>query len=1300
MAKVLVNRAKVLTSTTGTGVITLGTAIAGFQTFSDAGVQNGDVVRYVIEDGEYWELGTGTYTASGTTLSRNVVESSNSDNAINLSGDALVFVTADASDYVQIDGDVMTGDLTVTNIITSGNVDGRDVSVDGAKLDAIEANATADQTKSDIDALNINADTLDGQHGSYYTAYTDTAVGNMAATFTLFEYTATAGQTVFSGSDENGNTMAFVAVNTMVTMNGIILDPSDYTVTSTTTITLDVAAVVNDVLNVIAFTSFTTADTATSAQGATADAALPKAGGAMTGAITTNSTFDGRDVATDGTKLDGIEAGATADQTASEIRALVESASDSNVFTDADHTKLNAIEASADVTDTANVVAALIAGTNITIAANGTITSTDTNTTYSIQNGELSQNNFTNADHSKLDGIEAGATADQTAAEIKTLVGSATDSNVFTDADHTKLDGIETAATADQTKADIEGLGIDVPATNLTGTIPAARLSTAETQAESDDSTKIATTAYVVDKITTLIGGAPSTLNDLNELAAAINDDANYNTTLTTALATKLPLAGGTITGDLTVTGASILNGGIDINGNLTVDVDGSTITFADGGVNFGQLYNNASGTFNIVNPTQDKDIVFRGNDGGTGIIALTLDMSNAGAATFNSSIDVTGSITTTAAAGDHTVFNSTGADADFRVRTGATSHSLYVEGNTGNIGINTGSPAVRLSGTVLTIDDTSTSGLELTNSGSQAGEMFSDASNTYISERRAGSLVFRTSGSNERMRIDASGNVGIGTNAPTNLMHLKDEGYQLKIEDTSSGNTGEILVSDTSLYFFSDRSNSKASSSMRFGVDGSEDMRIDDSGRLLVGKTSVDNTTVGFRFDGSSGFSSFVRDGNAPLLLVRKSSDGDILQFKKDGTTVGSIGTRSDAIYIGRGDTGISFTDNDDAVYPVSPSGLAIRDAAIDLGISNVRFKDLFLSGVAKVDSYISLGNNGYIRGDYSGELRFQGGSTSTTFFNSDNSVERMRIDSSGRVGIGTNSPSRRLHVKDSGSFVATFEGGTNSYTSWVNSTGTAGYIGSANGLGSGGITDLAVRSENNLIFLTNAGTERMRIDSSGNVLVGKTSANNSDVGTTIYNSTGISTTRSGGSVGIFNRLSSDGTILLLRKDNADVGFIRAEQGDIAIGTGDVMLRFNDGSDCIQPRGTDGAVRDNAIDLGSSSQRFKKVYATDYHGDGSNLTGVGGSTTYGAVGTYGAFHINAGGYPYISAGGTTSGSNLKHFVGQGYLGLPLKESNTPSNNYIGASLSGTWRNMGGAIGVHSSDAFALNIGSIWVRIS
>jgi hypothetical protein len=148
----------------------------------------------------------------------------------------------------------------------------------------------------------------------------------------------------------------------------------------------------------------------------------------------------------DHTKLNAIEASATADQTNAEIRAAIEAATDSNAFTDADHSKLNAIEASADVTDTTNVVAALTAGTNVTIAANGTIASTDTNTTYSVGDGELSQNNFTNADHSKLNAIEASATADQTDAEIRAAVEAATDTNVFTNADHTKLNAIEASA--------------------------------------------------------------------------------------------------------------------------------------------------------------------------------------------------------------------------------------------------------------------------------------------------------------------------------------------------------------------------------------------------------------------------------------------------------------------------------------------------------------------------------------------------------------------------------------------------------------------------------------------------------------------------------------------------------------------------------------------------------------------------------------------------------------------------------------------------------------------------------------
>lgn len=98
----LANRVKVATATTGTGPISLGAAALGFQTFAAAGVLDGEVVPYGIEDGSEWEVGVGAYTASGATLSRTVSESSNSGEPLDLSGNAVVFITARAEDLAKV----------------------------------------------------------------------------------------------------------------------------------------------------------------------------------------------------------------------------------------------------------------------------------------------------------------------------------------------------------------------------------------------------------------------------------------------------------------------------------------------------------------------------------------------------------------------------------------------------------------------------------------------------------------------------------------------------------------------------------------------------------------------------------------------------------------------------------------------------------------------------------------------------------------------------------------------------------------------------------------------------------------------------------------------------------------------------------------------------------------------------------------------------------------------------------------------------------------------------------------------
>ena len=128
---------------------------------------------------------------------------------------------------------------------------------------------------------------------------------------------------------------------------------------------------------------------------------------------------------------------------------------------------------------------------------------------------------------------------------------------------------------------------------------------TATTQSASDNSTKVATTAYTDTAIANLIDSSPSTLNTLNELASALGDDPNFATTVTNSIATKLPLAGGTLTGDLTISSTNPRIYLTDTNNNDDFSI------------------RNANGTFKILDETNSADRFTIDSNGDTTINSI-----------------------------------------------------------------------------------------------------------------------------------------------------------------------------------------------------------------------------------------------------------------------------------------------------------------------------------------------------------------------------------------------------------------------------------------------------------------------------------------------------------------------------------------------------------------------------------------------------------------------------------------------------------------------------------------------------
>ena len=161
------------------------------------------------------------------------------------------------------------------------------------------------------------------------------------------------------------------------------------------------------------------------------------------------------------------------------------------------------------------------------------------------------------------------------------------------------------------------------------------------------------------------------------------------------------------------------------------------------------------------------------------------------------------------------------------------------------------------------------------------------------------GTITFTTEGS-ERMRIDSTGNVGIGTStapagssASSRFITVAETGdgvIQLTKTNATAGGCAIASASGTGMLFYT-----------HTGTVGSESyterMRIDSTGNVLFGKTTTATSTVGISFQPSIGYGSFTRADGASLAVNRQNDDGDLVQFLQADALEGSISVSGNTV-------------------------------------------------------------------------------------------------------------------------------------------------------------------------------------------------------------------------------------------------------------------------------------------------------------------------------------------------------------------------------------------------------------------
>jgi len=694
------------------------------------------------------------------------------------------------------------------------------------------------------------------------------------------------------------------------------------------------------------------------------------------GDIILSGTVDGRDVATDGAKLDGIESGATADQTAAEIKTAYESNANTNAFTDADETKLDGIEASADVTDATNVLAAGAVMTTGNQSIGGVKTFSDQVTIPATPSAST--------DAASKGYVDAAVEGQDTLAEIL-AIGNTTG-------------GTDIAITSGDKITNFTSTGIDDNATSE------AIYITSGGKIGIDEDTPLAKLTVNQDSLVDTEGIMVQSGNDAGNGGVAIFKSANLVgsisalgsssslTFMTSGGTTALTLdssQNATFAGDITLGGNILLNGGVLYKNSGSIEIKAENIRIKGVTTNENLAGFNENGSVQLYYDNVEKlattstgisvsgtSSTFAGNVTSTGLILATNSApileARSTSGTQNSSLILTNIATLVGASAEGLKLYYSGSTGNtfldsyystgsinFRTKvsgTPITGLSISADGNSTFAG------DVEIGNTVASSMDAGANNLVVgSGSGTEGMTIYSGTSNSgviYFADGVSGddrfrgqigyshsdnSFSFRTNASSSpNMVIDSSGNVGIGINDPLSKLHI-------------SGQSGTTGLPSLLLY------GESPSTGQRYGFNVSAD-------QLDISALGT-NARIGF-FTG----------GNASSITerMRIDSSGNV-------GIGGSPSVKLDVVGSGKFQPGIA---GGDALVTIAQTN---TNAYVHAGIK------------------INAGNTNpfYI---------YQSGSSNTLRFNYNSLADaggQLVITDSGNVGIGTDSPDEKLDVQ-----------------------------------------------------------------------------------------------------------------------------------------------------------------------------------------------------------------------------------------------------------------------------------------------